>query len=837
MFPALINVADLDGNNGFVINGINSGDRSGSSVSNLADINGDGIDDLIIGADRASPNGNYYAGASYVVFGNPNIGSSSSLELSALNGTNGFVINGINERDYSGTSVSNAGDINGDGIDDLIIGAERANVGGQIDRGQSYVVFGDRNIGSSSSIELSELDGTDGFVINGVAPNDLSGNSVSNAGDINGDGIDDLIIGASFADRNGNFFVGESYIVFGQENLGNEVVLELSELDGTNGFVLEGIDERDFAGTSVSNAGDVNGDGFDDLIIGAPGGDPNGDSGSIYSAGESYVVFGGNNVGSSGSVKLSELDGTNGFVLEGINAAPPASGDRSGTSVSNAGDVNNDGVADIIIGAFGAQPNGQFRAGESYVVFGGNNLGSSGSVKLSELDGTDGFVIQGTDFDSRLGGSVSNAGDLNGDGIDDVIIGAIFASPSDEDFTGASYVIFGGENVGSEASLAVSELDGTNGFVISGIDFDDRTGTSVSNAGDLNGDGIDDVIIGANYAAPNGQERAGESYVIFGVEESAPNKITGTPGNDIIDGTVNADQIHALAGDDSVRGLAGDDKINGDAGQDTLLGNNGNDSIDGGDGNDIISGQADNDSVVGGNGRDRVSGNNGNDTLVGGNDIDTLFGGNGNDLVFGDNGNDQVIGNAGADSLFGGADNDILFGYAGEDELFGEAGNDVLWGQADNDFVSGGTGTDILYGNNGNDVLAGGDGTDSLFGNAGNDFLAGNTGQDTLFGNDGNDTLYGGQGNDTLWSGTGSDFLELTRGANVGVERVKDYQDGLDKFLLSDRFGLGSLEFDDLTISQNGNNAQIKITENNQLLVIVENTNATQLNSDDFVTV
>ncbi|MGK7894467.1 MAG: calcium-binding protein, partial [Xenococcus sp. (in: cyanobacteria)] len=91
--------------------------------------------------------------------------------------------------------------------------------------------------------------------------------------------------------------------------------------------------------------------------------------------------------------------------------------------------------------------------------------------------------------------------------------------------------------------------------------------------------------------------------------------------------------------------------------------------------------------------------------------------------------------------------------------------------------------------------------------------------------------------NDTLWSGTGNDFLELSRGANVGVDRVKDYTDGVDKFLLSDRFGLGSLEFTDLTISQQGNNAQIKITDNNQLLAIVENTNANQLNSNDFVTV
>jgi len=113
--------------------------------------------------------------------------------------------------------------------------------------------------------------------------------------------------------------------------------------------------------------------------------------------------------------------------------------------------------------------------------------------------------------------------------------------------------------------------------------------------------------------------------------------------------------------------------------------------------------------------------------------------------------------------------------------------------------------------------------------------LAGNTGNDVLFGNIGNDTLWGGNGDDALSGGAGNDVFELTRGANVGVDRVKDYVDGVDKFQLSDRFNLGSLEFSDLTITQNGSNAQIKITENNQLLAVVENTNAGQLGSNNFI--
>ena len=137
-----------------------------------------------------------------------------------------------------------------------------------------------------------------------------------------------------------------SPVVKGDSTFG--AVFELSSLDGSEGFVINGIDAYDQSGNSVSSAGDVNGDGVADVIIGAPLADPNG-SGS----GESYVLFGGGSVGVTGTVELSSLDGSDGFVINGIDA-----GDISGQSVSSAGDVNGDGVADLIIGAFGADPNG-----------------------------------------------------------------------------------------------------------------------------------------------------------------------------------------------------------------------------------------------------------------------------------------------------------------------------------------------------------------------------------------------------------------------------------------------------------------------------------------------
>ena len=325
MFNSIFNIADLDGSNGFAINGINSGDLAGFSVSNAGDINNDGIADVIIGAPSSLPGGRTGAGESYVIFGSNNVGSTGNFNLTNLNGTNGFVINQANAGDFNEVSVNNAGDINNDGIDDLVIGASNADPNANNSAGESYVVFGGSSVGSSGSLNLSTLNGSNGFTINGDDGGDFSGRSVSNAGDINNDGIADLLIGAPAADPNGGNS-GEGYVVFGGSNVGNTGSIELSALNGSNGFVINGIDTADFQAFTISNAGDINNDGVDDLIAGASLGDPTGTN----AAGESYVIFGGSNVGNTGSIELSALNGSNGFVLNGIDA-----GDFSGRSVSN----------------------------------------------------------------------------------------------------------------------------------------------------------------------------------------------------------------------------------------------------------------------------------------------------------------------------------------------------------------------------------------------------------------------------------------------------------------------------------------------------------------------
>ncbi|HEY9816307.1 MAG TPA: integrin alpha, partial [Candidatus Obscuribacterales bacterium] len=171
------------------------------------------------------------------------------LNLSSINGSNGFRIDGTAAGELSGWSVSGAGDVNGDGFDDLIIGARGADINGA-ESGSSYVVFGKAG-GLSATFNLSTLDGTNGFRLNGTATDHYSGDMVSSAGDINGDGFDDLIIGAYGADPNGGNS-GSSYVVFGQAS-GFSATLNLSTLNGSNGFRLDGAAAYDFSGDAVSS--------------------------------------------------------------------------------------------------------------------------------------------------------------------------------------------------------------------------------------------------------------------------------------------------------------------------------------------------------------------------------------------------------------------------------------------------------------------------------------------------------------------------------------------------------------------------------------------------------
>jgi Ca2+-binding RTX toxin-like protein len=388
--------------------------------------------------------------------------SAIASETGRPTGLGGFAMSGIDSGDRAGFSVSGGGDINGDGQDDLIIGAFGANS----QAGEIYVAFGKT---SGSAVNLGSL-GTGGFLISGINASDRAGYSVSNAGDVNNDGLDDLIIGAFSA----NSGAGAAYVVFGKTS---NTTVNLNNLGG-NGFVINGATSGDRAGFSVSGGGDVNGDGLDDVIVGAP---------NVNNfAGASYVIFGKT---TSTAVNLASL-GTGGFAITGA-----AGNDLAGTSVSLAGDVNDDGLADVVVGASSA--NGG--TGAAYVVFGKN---SNGAIALSSL-GSAGFAVNGATAGDGLGKAVAGAGDVNNDGFTDVIIGAPSAGG-----TGAAYVVFGKS---STTTVSLGSL-GNGGFQINGAASNDLAGTAVSGAGDVNGDGFDDLLIGA----PGANSSAGNGYLLFG---------------------------------------------------------------------------------------------------------------------------------------------------------------------------------------------------------------------------------------------------------------------------------------------------------------------------------
>lgn len=524
-FPARFGVGDLNGPNGFRIDGIDVGDNLGRSLGWAGDVNGDGVPDVLLGVQLGDPGGRRSAGETYVVYGQPG-GFGAVIELNDINGTNGFRMDGIDALDVSGVSVAGAGDVNGDGVDDVLVGAFFGDPEGRKDAGECYVVFGQKG-GLGPVVYLGDLDGSNGFRIDGIRAGDGLGGSVSRAGDFNDDGVGDLILGAKNADPEGRNAAGEAYVIYGNSG-GFGSVFSLNKLNETTGFRISGLEAGDFLGNSVSFAGDMNGDGVDDVIVGAMGANPLG----IENSGESYVLFG-KKGGSGATIDLNFLNGTNGVRIRGVNSF-----DHSGSALGEAGDVNGDGVGDVIIGASSADPGGLSGAGEGYVVFG--RLGGLGaSFDLGDLNGHNGFRIAGLGAGDGLGVSVGRAGDLNGDGFSDVVVGAEYSDPLGINDAGEAYVVFGKKHF-LDPVISIDSFNGENGFRIHGNGVEDHLGVSVGFAGDLDFDGVDDLIVGAKYASPDGVSSAGASYVIFGQAQvvSASSSTSASLINGILSSTI-----------------------------------------------------------------------------------------------------------------------------------------------------------------------------------------------------------------------------------------------------------------------------------------------------------
>jgi large repetitive protein len=466
---------------GFRIKGIDYGDYAGQTVANAGDVNGDGLADVVISARLADAGGLSNAGESYVVFGKT---SSTLVSLSALS-AGGFRIDGAAAGDLSGRDVSGAGDVNGDGLSDLIIGAYAVNSG----TGRAYVVFGKTD---GSTVSLSAL-GDQGFKIDAATSGDRLGGRVSGVGDLNSDGFADIIVSARLA---GNLSQGECVVVFGKSDTTPVNVGAL----GTGGFRILGDQPFDDLGFGLSRAGDVNADGLEDFFLGSAVAD----RGGLSNVGVAYVVFG---KSGAADVALSAL-GDWGFRIDGDRA-----NHFIGMRIGGAGDVNGDGMSDVLVGFEDGTTNG-FASGETYLILGKT---STEPVSVSNLS-LGGFQINGEAVYDLFGTAVAGAGDINGDGLADMIVGARYADPAGVSRAGKAYVIFG--RTGLE-SINLSN-PGFGGFSMGGIDVRDMAGSSVSGAGDVNGDGLPDLLVAAPGAPGGFGEGRGEIYVVFGTDPLPP---------------------------------------------------------------------------------------------------------------------------------------------------------------------------------------------------------------------------------------------------------------------------------------------------------------------------
>jgi hypothetical protein len=444
-WPNPLNLSNLTANDGFVLNGLAAGDGLGWSVSRAGDVDGDVPQKVEAPEKQKKPDDEVLreAGQSYVIFGQRSRSRFTNLRLNTLNGQNGYVINGQAAGAQLGYAVSDAGDLNSDRLGDIILGAPLSNAPRSIfqkvtqntpqktpqdeRRGQAQVIFGWRGT-YRATLDWKSLPTRRLLTLSGVSAGEQAGFSLANAGDINGDGITDVVIGAPFANARG-VNAGRSYVVYGNR-VGFPPSLNLAQLTSRSGLTLNGFVAQGRSGYTVDTAKDVNGDGIDDLLIGAPFAYPSG----VYS-GQSYLVLG-RRGGFANALDLNTLNGRNGWMLNGQMG-------RTGWAVAGLGDINGDRRGDILIGAPYDTGQDRLGTGRGYVVFGRVANTSESAISLPLLNGKTGVKLNGRLSEEAVGYAVAGRGDLNGDRLQDFILTAPLATASGRIKAGQVYVIFG----------------------------------------------------------------------------------------------------------------------------------------------------------------------------------------------------------------------------------------------------------------------------------------------------------------------------------------------------------------------------------------------------------
>jgi hypothetical protein len=362
--------------------GLANGDDAGSSVAGVGDVNGDGFDDVLIGApydDSATTN----AGAAYLQLG-PVTGTASLIMADV-------VLLGETSADEAGWDVAAAGDVDGDGLADLIIGAPQASGSSWV--GAAYLVLG-------PATSLSDLGSADARLLGSEGH---SGYAVDGGGDVNGDGLADMLIGAPDHTMTG-YAEGAAYLVLGPAT-GDITLASSAQAE------LLGVAQEDYAGISVAFAGDVDADGYDDVLVGAYCNDDGGEDAGIAYLLTSFPT---------GTVDL----GTAEVLIVGEHED-----DLAGSSVEAAGDVNGDGNADILVGATGEDSGG---GGAVYLLHGS----IAGTISLGEADAK--WIGEG-----YVGWAMAGVGDIDADGLDDLLLGDEWDDTSGSN-AGAAWLVLGG---------------------------------------------------------------------------------------------------------------------------------------------------------------------------------------------------------------------------------------------------------------------------------------------------------------------------------------------------------------------------------------------------------